>query len=539
MVDNKYKADVVIIGGGLAGIATALELLDHNKSVLIIDRDKGQRFGGMANDAFGGMALVDTPVQRRNGIKDSAELALSDWLSAAEFGEQDVWPKAWAKAYCERSQKDIYEWLNKRNISFFPIVHWVERGEFKPGNSVPRYHVAWGTGYGVTQTLIECLKNHRNIDKLRLVFEHRVTDFEFTNGRVSGCRGENTLGEFEVSADATVICAGGINGNLKQVKKHWDVPTYGEMPDNILSGSHPYADGALHDKADQVGAKVNNLGWMWNYAAGIKNPKPEYKNHGLSLIPPRSSLWMDCYGNRVGPEPLVTGFDTHDLCKRIGHLPKQYSWHIMNWKIAIKELAISGSHVNPSFRDKKFLALVKDNILGNKEMVQNLIDTCEDVVAADNLPELVQAMNAIDGNDDVKLTNMQRDIGNYDDQIGRGLTFYNDDQLRRIRQLRNWRGDKVRTCKFSKINDPSSGPLIAMRCYLISRKSMGGFQTDLHSRVLNDFGVPVEGLYAAGEAAGFGGGGISGIRSLEGTFLSNCIFNGRIAARSIAGISQP
>jgi predicted oxidoreductase len=548
---NKYQytSQVLVIGGGIAGICTAIELLDNNIEVLLIDRDVEEKFGGMANEAFGGMHFVDTPLQRLNGIKDSKQLALDDWFGAAEFSENDkenIHAKAWAYTYINRNREDVYDWLRSFGLRFFPIVHWVERGDFgfakgSRGNSVPRYHVAWGTGWEVTQTLIKALLNHKHKDRLTIKFQHKVTGFNWQENTIVGCTGTVALKgsdeQFQVSAAHTVICAGGLNGNLKQVEKHWDSECYGPYPNNILLGSHPYADGRLHDEIHKQGGSVKNRGWMWNYASGVKHPKPEYDNQGLSLMPARSSLWLDALGNRIGPMPLVTGFDTHNLCKVTGHLPEQFSWQLMNLKIARKELALSGSHINKAFRHKSWLGIVKLSVLGNREIVQWLIDECEDVVVADTLPELVEAMN-VSGrgqyDSQVELNNMERDVHAYDAQLERGEKFITDDQARRINFLRKWRGDKVRTLKNQKILDAKAGPLIAIRSRIISRKSMGGFETNTASQVMDKSNGIIPGLYAAGEAAGFGGAGCAGIRSLEGTFLSLCILNGRIAAQTIA-----
>lgn len=545
---TEYQSQTLVIGGGIAGICTALELLDHNQSVLLIDRDSEEKFGGMANEAFGGMHFVDTPIQRSNGIKDSKQLALDDWFAAADFpeGDDNYHGQQWAHTYIDRNREDVYDWLNGLGIRFFPLVHWVERGDFgfkkgSRGNSVPRYHVAWGTGWEVAQTLIKKLINHPNKDKLIVKFQHKVTGFVWQNKALVGCEGlANINGKetpFSISAENTVICAGGINGNLKQVEKHWDTETYGPYPENMLCGSHPYADGHLHDEVKAEGGSIKNLGWMWNYASGVKHPKPEYENHGLSMMPCRSSLWMDAQGNRIGPIPLITGFDTHNLCKVTGGLPEQYSWQVMNLKIARKELAASGSHINKAFRHKSWLGVIKLALFGNREIVQWLMDDCEDVVIANTLSELVDAMNESNRGEyqsTVELNNMERDIQAYDGQIERGKKFATDDQIRRIHFLRQWKGDKARTLKSQKIVDEKAGPLIAIRSRIISRKSMGGFETNTQSQVVDEQGKVIDGLYAAGEAAGFGGAGCAGIRSLEGTFLSLCILNGRIAAQTIA-----
>ncbi|BFN29185.1 MAG: FAD-binding dehydrogenase [Gammaproteobacteria bacterium HGW-Gammaproteobacteria-9] len=531
MQPSHHRCETVVIGAGLAGISTALELLEQGRQVLLLDALPRSQCGGQANDAFGGMLLCGTPEQRRNKVQDSPELLLVDWLRVAAFDADDHWGRRWAEHYAERNKADVYDWLRQRGVSFFPAVQWVERGNFGDGNALPRYHVAWGCGRGVAQTLVRRLFEHAGLSCL---FEHRVLGLEMRNGAVVGCHGRSGAGDFRIEAEHVVVCSGGINGDLARVRVHWD-PLYGPYPENILNGTDPRADGALHAQVQAAGGQVVKLGRMWNYAAGIAHPEPQYPQHGLSLIPSRSALWLDASGQRIGPQPLVGGFDTHDQCKRIGHLPGQYGWQLLNWRIAIKELAISGTDSNPHFRDRKLLPLLWQLATGNRELVRWMVERCPDVLAADTLAQLAEKMVALtaDGRLDPDL--LGATLARYDAGIRRGPALYNDEQLRRLQQLRQWRGDRVRTCAPRPILAAGSGPLIAIRTRLISRKSMGGMLTDLHSRVLDAHGEPLPGLYAAGEAAGFGGGGISGIRSLEGTFLSNCILNGRRAAQAIAG----
>ncbi|MCP9339644.1 FAD-dependent oxidoreductase [Stutzerimonas xanthomarina] len=529
-----HRCETLVIGAGLAGISTALELLEQGRKVLLLDAGPRSHCGGQANDAFGGMLLCGTPEQRRNKVQDSPQQLLEDWLRVAAFEPDDHWGQRWAEHYAERNKADIYDWLRQRGVSFFPAVQWVERGNFGDGNSLPRYHVAWGCGRGIAQTLVRQLLEH---DGLSCLFEHRVLGLDMRNGAVVGCHGRSADGEFRIEAEHVVVCSGGINGDLAKVRQHWD-PLYGPFPENILNGTDPRADGALHEQVQAVGGQVVKLGRMWNYAAGIAHPEPQYPQHGLSLIPSRSALWLDATGRRIGPQPLVGGFDTHDQCKRIGHLPGQYSWQLLNWRIAIKEMAISGTDSNPHFRDRKLLRLLWQLFTGNRELVRWMIDRCPDVLAAEDLPQLAGRMAALAGDGQLDPQLLDAAIQRYDAGIRRGPTLYNDEQLRRLQQLRQWRGDRLRTCRVQPILDSGGGPLIAIRTRLISRKSMGGMLTDLHSRVLNAEGKPVAGLYAAGEAAGFGGGGISGIRSLEGTFLSNCILNGRRAAQAIVGYAS-
>lgn len=552
-------ADALIVGGGIAGITTALELLDRGKRVILLERAPRERLGGLANEAFGGMLFAGTGLQRLNGIHDNKELFRADWFRAAEFGANDEWPKRWADTYIERSTPDVYDWLRARGIHYFPVPQWVERGDFLPLNSVPRYHVVWGTGWHLTQTLINALEKHPRRANLDLRCGHYVEDFLSEQGRIAGVRGyagANAAADagsyvkaasksseksvpFTLRAEVTVVAGGGINGNLQRVREAWDNERYGKPPALLLNGAHPDADGHLHDLVSRYDGRVVRLGQMWNYAAGIRHPQPQFAEHGLSLIPPRSALWMDCRGNRVGPVPMMSGFDTHALCGRLGHMEDQYGWLVMNRRIVLREMAISGSHVNTAFCQRNLLRLAQDIFLGNKEQYQLLTQQCPDVVTATTLEELAARMNSVTGNSKVSADNLRASINPYDAQIARGPCYHDDDQLRRIAQLRKWRGDKARTLKFQAINDAAALPLVAIRVMLLSRKSMGGIETDLSSRVLGLRGQVLPGLYAVGEASGFGGGGISGIRSLEGTFLSGCILSARIAARAIAGASNP
>ena len=534
------SVDILIVGAGIAGITAALELLDSGKRILMLDRDEATNFGGLAKEAFGGMALCGTPLQRLNGIKDDPELMLRDWLSFADFSTDDKWPRYWAEAYAYRNKTDVYQWLRQQGVQFFPAVNWVERGEFMPGNSVPRYHIIWGTGWELVRVLEQKLRHHPNAGNLKMAFRHRVDGFDCSNGRICGVTGQNeaTGQPFQYQADITIVATGGINGNLEKVRQNWPLD-WGDAPAMILNGSHRYSDGLLHDAAQALGASVTHLDWQWNYAAGIQHPTPRMPAHGLSLIPPKSALWMDAAGRRIGPHPLVTGFDTHGLCQRISRLPHGYSWQVMNRKIARKEMSISGSEHNAAFRDKKPVTFMKEILLGNDRLYEYLISECPDVVTAHSLEELGEKMNSLTPEVTVDTAGMMGDVRHYDKVIDRGTAIHNDDQLRRIEHARHWKGDKVRTLKYQKIDDRDAYPLVAIREFIISRKSMGGIHTDNHCRVLDATGNAMDGLYAIGEAAGFGGGGANGKRSLEGTFLSLCVLTGRVAARSIRGEQNP
>jgi predicted oxidoreductase len=533
MEAGRYSADVAIAGAGIAGIAAALEALARGRRVLLLDRDEPDGLGGLARESMGGLWFAGSPLQARYRLRDSAELALADWLAFGELGPDERWPRAWARSYVERCIPEVFDWLRGLGVEFLPMPMWVERGLYGQGNSVPRFHVVWGTGRALADTLVACLENHPHRDRLELRFGHRVDSLVRQGGRIAGLAGatEPEGRAFEVAAESVVIAAGGINGDVERVRRHWHAD-WGEPPPVILNGSHRFADGRLHDAAEAAGARVTHLDWQWNYAAGIRHWRPRKPGHGLSLIPPRSALWLNARGERIGPMPLVAGYDTHDLVARVCAGPGGYSWQLLNRRIALKELAVSGAELNPAIRDRRRLRFALDLLFGNRWLYGELVRNSEDFVVADTLPELVDRMNALNGDAAVELATVEAAVARYDGAIARGERFHNDEQLRRIAFLRRWPADRLRTCRFQRILDPAAGPLLAIREFIISRKSMGGIQTDLACRVLDRAGEPIEGLYAAGEAAGFGGGGMNGMRALEGTFLGGCLLTGRVAGRN-------
>ncbi len=541
-MERDIEADAIVVGGGIAGICAALELLDAGRTVALFERDTAENFGGLARESFGGMFLVDTPEQRRAGIRDSAALALADWRSFAEFGDGDGaderWPQAWAEAYVERCTADVGGWLRAAGVRYFAVPNWVERGLYVPGNSVPRFHMVWGTGQALSDTLIARLERHPRRERLALHFGHCVERLLTHDGSVCGVAGrrEDDGRPFAARAGSVIVAAGGINGDLDRVRRHWHAD-WQQPPEVILNGSHRYADGTLHDAVAAAGGRLTHLDRMWNYAAGVHHPQPRKPLHGLSLVPPRSALWLDWRGRRIGPMPLVSGFDTRDLVARVCAQERPYSWQLMNRRIALKELAVSGAEFNPSIRERKLFAFLRDILLGNRWLVDRMTRECADFVVADTLPQLVERMNALNGDAAVRLDEVRAAAEGYDATIARGAALHNDEQLRRIAALRRWKGDRVRTCKYQPILDARAGPLIAVREFIISRKSLGGIQTDLDSRVLDAAGRPIPGLLAAGEAAGFGGGGMHGLRALEGTFLGGCVLSGRIAGRSAARLT--
>ncbi len=542
MGNINYQSDVIVVGGGIAGVVTALELLNYGKKVILLERGPQESFGGLAIRSFGGMFFVDTPEQRRAGMKDSVDIALRDWLAVAAFDDHDILPKKWAEQYINTCTPYVYQYLKDLKVKFFPVVHWVERGQYAPGNTYPRFHMVWGTGYALTKTLIEQLLNHPKKDShLQILFDHKVEEILVQNKVVVGVSGSmetNSAQKFEAQAEYTVVAAGGMGGNIERVKKNW-YKAWGEPPEKILNGSIIYNDGTMHDAVSNVRGHLTHLDKNWLYPAGIHHPRPKHKDHGLSLVPCKSALWLDYTGNRFTPEPLVTGFDTRHIVERICRQKKKYSWQILNLKIAFKEFAISGSESNPAMRDKKIFQFIKTILFGNKDLVRDMIDNCQDFVTANTVEELVDKMNALQQTDDVKIENIKKAVQYYDEMVSRPKKFQNDEQIRRIQHTRQYRGDRLRTCKNQKIIDPKGLPLIAIREFILSRKTLGGIQTDLKSSVLTKpiagHQETIPGLYAVGECAGFGGGGMHGVGTLEGTFLGGCVLTARVAAADIAG----
>jgi hypothetical protein len=458
---------------------------------------------------------------------------MRDWVRYGELDPDDVWPYRWAEAYVNRCTEEVRGWLAERDVGFFRAVGWVERGYFVPGNSVPRFHIAWGTGEGIVLPLISRLEAHEKAGRLRLHFDHKVDGIIQEGGQVVGCHGTSSAGPFEARGGAVVIAAGGIAGDHDKVREVWPRDQWGEPPEPMLNGSIPEADGKLLDRAEELGANITHLEKMWNYAAGVRHWEPMFPNHGLSLVPAKSPLWVNYQGRRFVDPPLVGAFDTLLLVDRICREQKKYSWQVMNRKIANKEFAVSGAEFNPAVRDKKMLAFILRLLQGNGEQVQEFIDHCPDFVTGETVAELADKMNALAGTQDVDPRLLEREIADYDENIERGTKLQNDDQLRRIAHVRQYLGDRLRTCNMARILDPDAMPLIAIRTQILTRKSLGGIQVDLDAKVLDKRGNPIPNLFAVGEACGFGGGGMHGKRALEGTFLGGCVYSGRIAARAI------
>jgi len=569
---SEAHSDVIVIGAGLAGLVSTLELLRSGHTVLLLDRCQPQEIGGLAREAFGGMFMVDSPEQRRSRIPDNERLALEDWLRIADFDPEDVWPRRWAEQYVTRARDDVGGWLREIGVRFFPVVNWAERGNFGDGNSVPRFHLTWGTGKALVQAVWAAIESHPRRGALDLRLRSRVTGLISEEGSIVGCRvsaeptgSSQPTTDYELrAAKAVVVAAGGIGGNLDLIRREWPTSRLGSAPEKLLMGSHYYADGALHEEVRRLGGNVTHLPRMWNYADAVGHPKPQRERHGLKLIPPRSGLMLNPDGHRYGPVPVMPTFDAYAALERMCEDERKYSWLVCNFKIAKRELDVSGSQHNPHLREKRIVPFLLSVLLGKPGLVRHFLEGSPDFVAAGTLEELAVKMNEVTGEGAIDAKVLEREIGRYDETIARGKGLFNDDQLRRIGQLRNWRGDRLRTARFQRIVDPKAMPLVAIRLQPMARKSLGGIQTDLGCRVLRgqsteralseagkQAGAPegpggdkhageaIPGLYAVGEAAGFGGGGVHGKRSLEGTFLGGCVFTGRLAAATIAGAELP
>lgn len=529
-------SDVLVIGGGLAGIVSALGALRAGLSVTVLDRDTPERFGGLARWAFGGMALVGTPLQARLRIPDTPAVALRDWLRFGELSPADRHSAAWAEHYVERSRAEVYDWLLGEGLKFLPAVNWVERGRFGEGNSLPRYHIVWGTSRELIVQLSAALQRADSGGRLRLLHRHRVAAIDSEAGRVCGALAidESSGKELRLRAPNVVLAMGGINGGHQQCRANW--PAGRPLPAAMLNGAHPHADGRLHHTvADTLGGQIVAAGEMWNYAGGFPHPFPHFEGHGLSTIPCKSALWLDHRGERIGPEPLTAGFDTHWLCQRVAEQAQPWTWQLMNWRIAAKEFAISGAEHNPRIRDKQFGLFLFETLFGNHRLVRQMQRECPDFLVDDTLAGLAAKMNALTCRQDIDAARLEAVVDAFDANFAGGAHLENDDQIRRVLHARQWPSDRLRTCKPAPLKQRGAGPFIAIRQQYVTRKSLGGLRTDLQSRVLDAAGAPIPGLYCVGEAAGFGGGNSNGKRSLEGTFLPGCILTAHAAVRSLRG----
>lgn len=547
-----YDADVIVVGAGLAGLVAACEVVDAGRKVIVLDQEPEQSLGGQAFWSLGGLFLVDSPEQRRLGIRDSYELAWNDWLSSAGFDrDEDRWPLRWAEAYVRFAAGEKRAWLTSRGIKFFPIVGWAERGGHMAhghGNSVPRFHITWGTGPGVLEPFVRRAREAEAAGLLRFAFRHRVTELLLKNGAVDGVAGDvlepsdvergqpssrRVVGDFSLCAPAVIVTSGGIGANLDLVRANWP-ERLGTPPKRMLSGVPDHVDGRMLGVAEQAGARIINRDRMWHYTEGIQNWNPIWTRHGIRILPGPSSLWLDALGRRL-PPPFLPGFDTLGTLEHIMKTGYDYTWFILTQKIIEKEFALSGSEQNPDLTGRSWKLVLGRVLPGAPPPVEAFKRHGADFVIADNLSELVDKMNGLTEEPLLAFDQVEREVRLRDLQVRN--KFAKDAQIVAMRGARNYLGDKlVRVAKPHRLLEPKAGPLIAVRLWILTRKTLGGLETDLESRVLKADGEPLPGLYAAGEAAGFGGGGMHGYRALEGTFLGGCIFSGRAAGRSAAAI---
>jgi predicted oxidoreductase len=543
--------DIIIVGAGLAGLVAAAEAADRGKRVIVVDQEGEQNLGGQAFWSLGGLFMVDTPEQRRMRIRDSHALARQDWLGSAQFDRtEDHWPLKWANAYLDFASTQMRPWLHQMGMRWFPVVGWAERGGALAtghGNSVPRFHVTWGTGPGVLEPFIRRVKEHVAAGRITLKFRYRVTNIDKTNGVVSGVSGDilepsnavrgaqsgrTVTGDFKLTASAIVVASGGIGGDHEKVRKAWPVQRLGPPPKTMVAGVPHHVDGIMIETTERAGGTVINGDRMWHYTEGLKNWDPIWPNHGIRILPGPSSVWLDANGTRM-EAPFLPGFDSLGTLKRILSTGYDWSWFVLTQKIIEKEFALSGSEQNPDLTGKDWRLLLKTRLLGKGAAppVEAFKNYGEDFVVSTNLEDLVTGMNALVGSDLLDPKSIRAQIEARDREILN--PFSKDAQVTAIRGARNYLGDKlIRTAKPHQILDPKNGPLIGVRLNIVTRKSLGGIHTDLDARVLDANGTPVGGLYAVGEAAGFGGGGYHGYNALEGTFLGGCIFSGMQAGRA-------
>ncbi|MBV1854223.1 FAD-binding dehydrogenase [Catellatospora tritici] len=543
-------ADVIVVGAGLAGLVATAELADAGKRVILLDQEPEAALGGQAFWSFGGLFLVDSPEQRRMGIRDTRELALQDWLGSAGFDREcDAWPRRWAEAYVDFAAGEKRPWLHAQGVRFFPVVGWAERGGYLAdghGNSVPRFHITWGTGPGLLAPFIKRVRAAAERGLVKLAFRHRVDELTVTGGVVDGVRGtvlepspaqrgeassRTPAGEFALRAQAVIVTSGGIGGNHDLVRRNWP-QRLGTPPKKLLSGVPAHVDGRMLGITEAAGANIINPDRMWHYTEGIENWAPIWDKHGIRILPGPSSLWLDATGRRL-PVPLFPGFDTLGTLEHIMTTGHDHTWFVLTQKIIEKEFALSGSEQNPDLTGKSVRQLLKRVLPGAPGPVEAFKRNGADFVVADTLDELVAGMNKLTETPLLELPEVRRQVEARDREMDHAFT--KDLQVTAIRGARNYRGDKlIRVATPHRLLDPKAGPLIAVRLNILTRKTLGGLETDLSGRVLRADGSPLPGVYAAGEVSGFGGGGVHGYRSLEGTFLGGCLFSGRQAGRAAA-----
>jgi len=548
---SSLKADVVVIGAGLAGLVATAELAEAGRRVLVLEQEPEASLGGQAFWSFGGLFLVNSPEQRRMRIRDSRELAWQDWLGTAAFDRpEDRWPRAWAEAYVDFAAGEKRSWLHGKGVRFLPNPGWAERGGYDAtghGNSVPRFHVTWGTGPGLLEPFVRRVRDAQRAGLVRFAFRHRVDELVVSGGAVTGARGallapsgaargaassREVIGEFDAEGQCVLVTSGGIGANHELVRRNWP-ERLGAPPKRMISGVPEHVDGRMIAISEQAGARVINPDRMWHYVEGIQNWAPIWRHHGIRILPAPSSLWLDATGHRL-PVPLFPGFDTLGTLAHIGASGYDYTWFVLTRKIIEREFALSGSEQNPDLTNKSIREVLRTRVKGGvPSPVQAFIDHGADFVVRRDVRSLAAGMNALTDEPLIDVDALEQEIVARDRELAN--PFSKDLQIMAVRSGRRYLADRVsRIAAPHRLLDPEAGPLIAVRLNILTRKTLGGLHCDLEGRVLDAAGEPVPGLYSAGEAAGFGGGGMHGYRSLEGTFLGGCLFSGRTAGRAVA-----
>lgn len=544
--------DAIVVGAGLAGLVATYELVQAGRRVLVVDQENRSNLGGQAFWSLAGLFLVDSPEQRRLGIRDSYELALQDWMGSAGFDreDEDHWPRQWAEAYVRFAATEKRKYLYDLGLRVLPLVQWAERGAGNAlghGNSVPRFHLTWGTGPELVRVFLEPLLDAERRGLVEFACRHRVDELIVDGGAAVGVRGavlepceglergrassREAVGELEHRAPAVVVSSGGIGHDFDAIRRNWP-QRLGKPPEHMISGVPAYVDGRMLGIAEAAGGSIVNRDRMWHYVEGIHNWDPVWPNHAIRIIPGPSSIWFDANGERM-EAPFFPGCDTLGTLRRILSTGYDYSWFILNESIIGKEFALSGSEQNPDVTGKDLKLTAKSRIgKGAPGPVEAFKQNGVDFVVRDNLPDLVAGMNEIARGPQLSLERIEEQIVARDREAGH--KYSKDAQMMVIANARRYRGEKLRVIKPHRLLDPERGPLIAIRLNICTRKTLGGLETNLDSQVIRADGSPFPGLYAAGEVAGFGGGGVHGYNALEGTFVGGCIFSGRAAGRALA-----
>ena len=407
-----YDADVIIVGSGLAGLVAAAELADAGKKVIVVDQEPEQSLGGQAFWSLGGLFLVDTPEQRRLGIKDSYELAFRldgygrirprGRLLAAPVGRGLRRLRRGGGAAVAAPARDAL-------VSDRGMGRARGYGAFAHGNSVPRFHITWGTGPGVLEPFVRRTREAEIKGLISFRFRHRVDELLLTNGAADGVRGailepsdiprgvkssRTVVGEFALRASAVIVASGGIGGNHDLVRRHWP-KRLGEPPRFMVQGVPDHVDGRMLAITEAAGARLINRDRMWHYTEGIRNWNPIWTNHGIRILPGPTSLWLDATGKRL-PPPLYPGFDTLGTLEFIARSGHEHTWFVLNQAIIKREFALSGSEQNPDLTGKDWRQTLgrafSKTATGPVEAFKK---HGADFVIKDNLADLVAGMNAL------------------------------------------------------------------------------------------------------------------------------------------------